>query len=143
MTLYSPPFPCLTVSVVAVGVGRERGAGTSPTQIISLARGKFEAPTAKRVAVIHFGSSASSDEQDVESTHTRHRRRSGAVGVKAGRRLGARLLIRERARESITESTDPCDPYALARGASEEGRLTVVHRFAAAWVRVRAAFGDG
>jgi hypothetical protein len=31
-TNYSPPFPCLTV------VGRERGAGTSSTQIVVRAR---------------------------------------------------------------------------------------------------------
>jgi len=80
-------------------VSSPRGAGDE-TRFVSRSLGTIPA-----IAVINYGSSASSDEQDVESTHTRHRRRSSAVGSKAGRRRRARAT--------------PCTPRGNKCGSAE------------------------
>ena len=45
--VYSPPFPCLTV------VGRERGAGTSSTQIVVIERESKVKPTIELAVSTH------------------------------------------------------------------------------------------
>merc|ERR1712008_82863 len=74
-------------------VSSPRGAGDEP-RLMSRSLGTISA-----IAVIKYGSSASSDEQDVESTHTTHRRRCSAVGFKARRRRRAPPTPRRKPQE--------------------------------------------
>ena len=82
-------------------------------------------------AAITYGSSASSDEQDVESTNTRHRRRSGAVGIMAGdsglaktlapsrttpERIGSKLSIDSRPPPYLTLPYLPRVPMSMHLG---------------------------